>query len=515
MALTLNHLINKKIFKSYDVMSASQTLNKEIKSVSILETPDFERYIIKDSIILTTLYPIHNELELANKLLIALKDNNTAGIIIKVHRYVESLPETFLELAEELEIPIITLNYDANLSTLFNNILFEIQLSNLSNASLEKSYASILQKVYENPTTKELMTSIKIIEDIELLIENIDDKSVKYSSENVYKYYLKHKKNSALIQRIEDNTYYLNDVVYEEKPIYKMVFLARKDRRHIIYNTIEIFRLILIIIYQKKQEKIRKQNVFLMNFVSGGSKKYSNKDIALVVKEFQWNISFPIMLVIISTKKMEDLVSNTPFIEYSKSVIINKWHVKNNELRFAQIENLLVFIVNIRKSYNYNTNVLDLYNLLKKSFPQIQMNISYSNEIYEVSEISSKYHMMQNAASNIKFDELPKNIFNENDLELFNLLRTVDSSAIYDYINKVFLSLRNKPLIEQKTLKITLYTYIENQFNIKKTAEDLYVHYNTVRYRLDQLNNLGLLPSKNSNYFKTYFALYLFNHFEH
>lgn len=511
MAITLNDLIQKEIFQTYDILSGSNALNKEIKSVSILETPDFERYIIQDSIILTTFYPIRNEIELATQLLRTLKKNNTAGIIIKVHRYVDLLPQSFIDLAIELEIPIVTLNYDANLSVLFNNIISEIQITDFADVSLEKSYVSILQKVYANPTTENLMEAVSSIDNIELLIENIETKSVKYTNKDVYDYYLKYPNSSTLIQRLNQDIYYVETVIYGDKPIYKMVFLARNDRRHIIHNTIEIFRLLVIVVYQKKQELMRKQNAFLMNFVSGITKDFSNEDISRTVREFQWNLNFPIMFVILSDESFKDLSYDSLFIQYSKSVIINKWHVKNDELRFAQLDKLLLFIINIAPETRYENQVIEFDKLITNKFPEMHLNLAYSNPIFDVQEIANTYHLMQQALSNLKYHDVPKHIFDENDLRLFDLLRNVEPANLQHYINDVFAILKKRPDSEQKVLLKTLYVYIENQFNIKNTALELYVHYNTVRYRLEQLDELGLMPNHHNSYFKIYFALYLSN----
>jgi len=38
----------------------------------------------------------------------------------------------------------------------------------------------------------------------------------------------------------------------------------------------------------------------------------------------------------------------------------------------------------------------------------------------------------------------------------------------------------------------TLRYYIKNNTNVQKTAEDMYVHYNTMRYRINKLKELGI-----------------------
>lgn len=508
MSLSLQDLIGKEIFEEYSIVAAKSSLHREIKSVSILETPDFENYIIEDSVIITTFYPIKNELKLATSLLQTLKARNTAGIIIKMFRYIDDLPLSFVELAEKLSIPIITLNYDANLSTLFNNIISEIQLSEYSNLSLEQSYANVLQTVYENPTTETLMSAVDQIDNFELVIENLETNTISYSSKSVYDYYLKSKKTSALIQRVHQDVYYVENVIYEDKPIYKMMFLARKDRRHIIHNMIEVFRLLVIVVYQNKREKLRKQNAFLLNFVSN---TYNDNvgHLEDYAKEFQWNIQFPLMILLLSNGA-KDLINNSRIIEYCRSVILSKWGKSNDEIRFASIDDQILFLVNVESQRIDHQNILYLFESTDKAHPSSVIKIAYSNPIFELKDISKTYNLMNQSMAHMKRSESKKRIFNEDDLKIYDMLKTIQNEDIESFIQSLFSALNHITQIDKETLLYTYYVYIESRFNINTTAKKLFVHYNTVRYRLEQLKSYSIIPNINEDYFKTYFALYLY-----
>lgn len=508
MKISLQNLIDKQLFEDFTIMSGNSSLNREIKSVSILETPDFENYIIEDSVIITTFYPIKNELNLATSLLRTLKNRNTAGIIIKLNRYIDELPMQFIQLAEEMLIPVITLNYDVNLSTLFNNILSEIQLSEYSNLSLEQSYASVLQTVYENPTTEKLMAAVDLIDNFELVIENLETNTISSSSKSILDYYQKNKKTSASIQRVDQDLYYVENVVYEEKPIYKMVFLARKDRRLLIHNMIELFRLLIIVVYQNKREKMRKQNSFLLNFVANNNNNTENlEDYA---KEFQWNIQFPLMLILISNNS-NDSQNNARLIEYGRSVILNKWGKTNNELRYASIDDQILFLVNVNNQQaDTVNNVLFLFENTDKAHPSNRIRIAYSNPILEIKDVSKTYNLMTHAMSHIRQSGSKKRLFNEDDLVIYDMLKTIKNEDVDYFVKSVFSSLESLKQTDKDTLLFTYYVYVENKYNISAAAKKLFVHYNTVRYRLDQLKSLKILPTENEDNFKSYLALYLY-----
>ncbi|PKK88079.1 MAG: hypothetical protein CVV62_02260 [Tenericutes bacterium HGW-Tenericutes-7] len=183
MKTTLKDLFEQEIFESYDILTAKTHLERPFESVSILETPDFENYIIERSLILTTFYPIKADVETFKRLMFALNKKDTAGILIKMKRYIDEIPEEILVLSDQLNIPIVALTYDANLSLLFNNILSELQSQDYSNYAFDANYSSFLKQVYENPSTITLMEIVEKIPDLELLIQNLDNKTTHYSNE--------------------------------------------------------------------------------------------------------------------------------------------------------------------------------------------------------------------------------------------------------------------------------------------------------------------------------------------
>lgn len=514
MKITLKDLLDKKIFDSYTIVNGQQDLQKEVESVSILETPDFEHYIIEKSLILTTFYPIKEELELAKKLLHTLADKHTAGLIVKIHRYIDEIPAEIIDVANQLHVPIVTLDYDANLSLLFNNILSEIQARDYTNYSFDENYSEVLQKVYDNPTTKTLMRTVEHIEDLDLLIENLENNTIHYSSSTIFDYYQSFKNTKNLIQRVDEMLYYSEDVVYDGKPIYRMVFLAKNDRRHIIHNYVEIFKLMVVVIYQKKLENSFKQNQFLLNFVSNLSSNYTNSQIIEASKRYKWKIAFPITLILINMKEQEKNVISPSVIDYTRTVVVNKFHVSQQELRYAYLNEQMLFIVNITEHHDLDTTMRQIHQKLEEKYKQMDIKITYSNRIHKAKDISRKYAMLSDAFIHIENKKLDISLYKEENIALLNLFRKVDYIEIKAYVDQVLGTIleyekENKiPLIE------TLLVYIESKFNAKETAGRLFIHYNTVRYRLSILKELNIdIVEHNTSYFELYIALYLHKNF--
>lgn len=96
MTTSLNTLLNREIFDSYEILTKDTDLDMPISGVSILETPDFEKYILDNTLILTTFYIIKNDIKLFLRLLKTLSDHDSPGIVIKLHRFIDEVPQRII-----------------------------------------------------------------------------------------------------------------------------------------------------------------------------------------------------------------------------------------------------------------------------------------------------------------------------------------------------------------------------------------------------------------------------------
>jgi sugar diacid utilization regulator len=347
-----------------------------------------------------------------------------------------------------------------------------------------------------------------------LLVQNLDNKTTYYSNELMYTYFTQSKTTKNLFQRIGDELYYSEDVIYDDKPIYRVVFMAKNDKRHIMHNYIEIFKLMIIVIHQKKIENTLKQNQFLLNFVSNLSSNYTNTQLIEASKRYNWNVIFPVTLILFSIKENHKSNINPNLVEYTRTVIINKFHLNSDELRYTLLNDQLLFILNTLESLDISETMKNVYDTLKLKYKDLTFKITYSNLIDDAAQISKTYFQLSEALVHIENNNLDVNIFTENQIKLLNLLKNIDYVHLKEYVYSKLKNLieyeekNNTPLID------TLYKHIECKFNAKDTAEQMIIHYNSVRYRLNVIHQLGInVLDSEGGHFDLYFALYLYKNF--
>ncbi|MGL5756247.1 MAG: PucR family transcriptional regulator [Paraclostridium sp.] len=170
-------------------------------------------------------------------------------------------------------------------------------------------------------------------------------------------------------------------------------------------------------------------------------------------------------------------------------------------------------IINYKNNYILNTNEQDLINQFT---PQI-----VETETYEKTYIMNLGKIESREEFDLKIDlsnKLKKYIFREQsdrkyfdiyDLALYNLIDLVSKDKVYPILFDYTLIDKIDNLVLETGI-----AFIENGFNISKTSNNIYLHRNTLIYRLDKIKDVLGMDIKNFNEACVYYVIvkaYLMN----
>ncbi|MCR3905433.1 MAG: PucR family transcriptional regulator ligand-binding domain-containing protein [Tenericutes bacterium] len=506
--ITLDKLLNINVIESFEIIAGKDHLNRTVSSVSVLETPEFEKYVIENSLILTTLYPIKQDISLFEKLLHILDEKKVSGIMVKIHRYVDEIPKSIIALADQLHLPIITLNYDANLSTIFNAILSELQGSEFSKSNFASFYSDMLRTIGSEPSIGKLVESVKRIDDLDILIQSPLDDKLYYSSDLIASYYAKYQHPANTLVKDNNHLLYVTNVEYQDEVIYRLALLTGEEKRYILYNYAEIYKMVSIFVYQKKRENFMRQNQFLLGFVSNITSNYNtNEELMEVSKFYNWDVQFPLFLLLFSISGKHKEEQSVHVILRS---IVEQLKINQKNVRYIFMDAFILFIVNTSYEANNAAAVEKIYDRVKNEIPDITLKLAYSNPIDQAHEIPKVFAILSKTVNNAKVRMIDLDIFNENHVRLMTLLKTLSYDDLRSFSHPIIGKLLE---YEQKTnlpLINTLYKYIQCRFSIKNTAESLFIHPNSLKYRLSVIEKLGYrINNHRSHFFDLYLALYV------
>lgn len=110
------------------VVAGEKGLNRIVSYVDILEVPDAINWLRGEELLLTTGYAIKDRPDIQEKLVLELARLNAAGIVIKLNRFLDNIPEKMIEKANEVNLPIIQIPPDIPYIEITHPLLKEILL---------------------------------------------------------------------------------------------------------------------------------------------------------------------------------------------------------------------------------------------------------------------------------------------------------------------------------------------------------------------------------------------------
>jgi len=537
--ISLEKLLTLETLRGAKILGGASGTYKRITKVNVMEVPDIVEWVSEGEFLLTTAYSIKDNIHILMELIPKLNTKGVAGLGIKVGRYVNELPMDVIELADKLGFPIIEVPFSISHTDVISGILSEVindqmnMLVKIDGFSREVmnimmkggSLKEIAQKLYDN-----IGNSLAIYENMIDSCEMICNEDDRGTIDNiVYKHIgLKH---------IEENDYD-NEGSYK---VHKDEIRGNIVDRITIPIVIENVEYGCIFIWLDKKELTPLDNMLIESYVHIIALDFVKK-LSLYNMESNYKLEF-----------FDDLLSNnenrqkkamergktfnlSKYLKYTVIVILlkdiyplDKVAVDNMSLSKGNIKDLLFITGRIAKLYRQNIvyvdksdRILILYgsdkskdsqtikseviifcqNILSealKKFYENNLTIGIGRS-YDETKLLNKSHVQ----AKLIVENLSKTsmtcIKHYDDLGLYRILA-------FDGIQgelMEFCSDTIKPLIEYdkvnnselvKTLKI----YFQCDGNMKKIAEKMYMHYNTIIYRVQQIKDITGLDLENGD----------------
>jgi DNA-binding PucR family transcriptional regulator len=125
MHFTVEQALNIQLIERCQLVAGLRGINRTIRSISIMDTPD-TTWLKRGDLLLTTGYVFKDDTNTQIKLIQEMAKRECAGLGIKVKRFFSSTPEAMILEANRLNFPLIEIPYDLALSDLLLFVTREI-----------------------------------------------------------------------------------------------------------------------------------------------------------------------------------------------------------------------------------------------------------------------------------------------------------------------------------------------------------------------------------------------------
>jgi PucR family transcriptional regulator, purine catabolism regulatory protein len=544
--LTVKDLFDIKSIDGLKIVAGEQGINNEISIVNIIENPEAFDWLSPNELLLSTGYIFKDNEELQNRIIKELSEINCAGLIIKMKRYFDTLPQNMIDQANRLGLPLIELPFEYTLSKVISiinekasgrydllnrktldmhNLFFRITLEG---GGIEK-ISSLLSETIRNPI-------VLVDKDWKLLhfTEHIDNKVP-------LAYCLDLTKNRPVFNKsfIESIPNDISEIKKSIKRIYHLEDMEIKCR--ILPVAVASYIYGYIIVWQTVRELSEFDYIILeqasTNIALEGIKAREIEEVKLKIRQDFFddlltgkitssdslqslsdlhglNTTYKYYCIVVNIESQdqnqyEDFIARKVQLEnktrkcvelvYEHSNLANGeitcFH-RNNRIiiLIGQSENRASITINEAKKY-----ANDIYLVLNKQIPKYTLLIGIGSQYDTIhllhksfSEANESIRLMQ------KFEDRG-GISHFEDHSVYHFLDTnIKDLELEAFFMKSLGTIYEHDRLHGTSYILTLENFFSNNLNISETAKAMFLHRNTLIYRIDKIKEILNSDLKNS-----------------
>jgi PucR family transcriptional regulator, purine catabolism regulatory protein len=544
--LTVKDLLKIKSIEGIRIVAGEKGINNEVSIVNIMENPDTFDWLSPNELLLSTGYIFKDSTELQNRIIKELVEINCSGLCIKMKRYFDKIPQNMIDLANQYDFPLLELPFEYTLSQVISiinekaagaydllnrkaldmkNDLFQISLEG---GGIDK-ITTELAKMVHNPI-------LFIDRDWHLLhYVDLDENKLPLSS------FLSLEKNRPVFSK-EFTESIPKNIKEFKKPI-KRNYLTNgtEIKCRILPVAVSDFIYGYIVVWQTVSELTEFDSIVLQDASRMMAlERIKSREIEEVKLKIRQDFFDDLLTGKITSndniQTLCDLHGLKPeYLYYCIVIDVNPTNLSNvddminRKFKLEQIEKRCVTLIydNSRKvngeitSFYRNNRIIILVG--KNDFSPIKAKEEaklFSSEIYKVLTnelkdtlfligIGSQYKTITTLHKS--FSEAHEAIrlmkqFGNNsgishfeDYSVYHLLGSnIKSQELEDFFMKSLGKIYEHDKLHSTAYLSTLESYFQNNLNLSETAKALFIHRNTLIYRIEKIKEILNTDLKNA-----------------
>lgn len=518
ITVTVQDILSLKSFSDVYVKAGKAGLSNIVDNVFFMEVPDIYKYVDPYGLLLTTLYPIADNEEAIHSFIPNLVEKKVSCVALKLGRYIDDVPPIMIEQADKYCIPLMILPNNANLSKLSNDIL-ELFLGNKTSMLeyRDNIHSKLMGLLLEGADLHKLVFTVSTLFNKPVLFVDrylhIQSISLEEAEENIR--VIRHGEKDwddtltdlELIVQVNGQEFSANQVLYQrivaggECLGYLIALLEEKSDSADLIIGLEQASMLCAFLFQRELALRQNERNYLDAFIRDVlNQKFAHQLEAVEkAKFFDWDLSFPMLLLAIEVLDEHESFQRNLYSDMLSEGIVEQLIVQGLGLStrsYKMVYHGEVLLCLISTSYDEGTqdrleeccnNIMGYYK--HKS----HLGFGISNAVFHIEQLKSAKEEAKFALDiTKKLKGLVPFIAFYDQTGIYKMLHHIsDSAVLRQYVDEKLGRLLNNRSKETELLE-TLLCLLKNGFNLQKTAKELYIHYNTLRYRMDKLKEYGI-----------------------
>lgn len=493
------------------VLAGEKGIEREVLSVSVMDAPDIYEWMKGGEFLLTSGYIINQNPETTKELLSMLSKSGVAGLGIKLERYISELPKEIIQWANDLNFPIVYIPIDYAWADIINFVLTKV--------NSEKTEQLILSERIHKAFTNLVIQGGGAQGIVETLSEILDKTIVYYDLffKNTYAAAQNKNEKQIILQLPSFNFLDSMSKKYQSYPLsienrlYGQLIIFENQTYNKIHahekTAIEHASTVLKLEIQRRISNYRVDQKYYDEFVQDLLLDNINtiEERENRAKLYGHHLEYGLLCLIIDIDNFKErfiyLEEDASILNQERNNIFRKSKEIINKTLHAQtlstsFSDSLVFLIEPKDGFQpqFIKDIKQVSNDIRKSI-KTSYSFTVTVGIGDYKDSLMETHVSyKEAKQTIKIGRMINKwdqTLYYGDLEAYRvLISAAQSKEANVFCNNYLKKLEQYDEINQSSLMYTLDCLVKNDWNMKITAKELYIHYNTIKYRLQNIKGI-------------------------
>ncbi len=512
--MKLDDLLKLPVFNETIITAGAKGLNREVFTVNMMDAPDIIPYLKPNELLITTAFHLKDDLSALLELIRVMSLQGCAALGIKSKRYLGSMPESAVQLANELNLPLLELPANTSLGDIVNKSLshiLDMRTTELHNAM--QTHRQFTQQIMSGQGIPKLLDQLSSLLNLPVLLLGpyLQPISGQFSQASTAAgleasvagggHFLETPSICSTFSLLDEKRETLTLFpVYTHRQLHYLciegfVPLAESSIILTVEQATNVIAFELMKENALKQNRRRIQNDFFANFIGGAFS--GSEEIASRGREFGLSGD---QRYICAVAKLDGTEKTTSFVQYKAEQDRIAEHLEAELANFRYPLHLFTH----DRAYVLLMPLIDDWKTVEPSFVSLlerlqtkisthygsDLSLGFSSYAQPLAHVPISYKEANEAlyfggiAGKTRFIEIyqPK--------EVPEILRMIPYEHLRKFYTDTMQGFTDETLKDHHMLLQTLSVYMETHCQLAETAKRLYIHRNTVIYRLEKCEEI-------------------------
>lgn len=506
--MTVAEMLQLPSLGGLQVLAGFEGLSRPVSTVTVMDAPDIYNWMKGGEFLITSAYAMKDDTDNLTGLIEKLDRSGVAAFGIKISRFIRQLPQSALDTADRLGIPLISIGEEYAFADIINPVLYAIvnqQAATLIQA--EKIHQTFLRLALRSAGAREILDTLSEITGLEagytdlVFFKDVFSKPGGALQETFLSLPQGNDRDTAMDKAMDCYP------LAHGRSLYGYILLPKGTLNESIRSAVEYAGIVLTLQIQTKISNRRIEEKYRDEFISDliYHNVKSEDEIINRGRIYGWDLRCGGVVAILDVNNIKKMYlehldrSANLFLEDTLQQIFDMAHRIMTQAipraMYCRLSDHVVYIIPEHASGRSR-----LFPLLEEVFRQIRACVN-SNVRYTVSmgvgswqeSMLDIHKSFQQARTTVnlsyqlgRYDDI---LFYDN-MGVYRLLAGGQTEVCMEYLERYILPVLSYDQQYHTTLFHSLETMIRCAWNLRQAAQELYIHYNSAKYRYQKLCEL-------------------------